>query len=252
MKFFDLYKSDIEHYLSKNPPLIELKSAGIAVDLFVKITEKLSKINPKLTTEDLQNIVVLENMKYEGSDFLNVQLKKTKEHSMQGLILDSFKIADLKMDNETLYVAIFNNKISLSKNKENLTMALENFLNGQGVAQEDKKAFDWLNGKTVGMSSLTLCYNMFPGLIGKHNEMNEYKQLCTPRDLSDFRRCEIFLEATNKSSGDIEKLNLSETWNALAKNWNQISELIKEKKNEDAYSLLKESLNAPPKVKVKP
>lgn len=222
---------------------VKIYGIGILIDDFIKIEKKLAKINPTLSMQHLENIVIIENLILNNQqDYLFVELKKSTALNISAFIVEKFKVFELKVGENSLFGTIFNNELTISKNEQQLKSEMADFLNGKGISVDDKKAFDWLNSKDIGMSSLTLCYNMFPGLRGKHNELNG-NSISHPHDPSDFKRCDIFLQATDRTPKDIADLNLSKSWHELAKNWHEIQLMIDNNQKLEAYNLIKSCVN---------
>ena len=100
----------------------------------------------------------------------------------------------------------------------------EPIADGNGKTLEQNKNWWLLNGEH-GISSK----NMFAVLSEGYTKTD--KNICTPSDPDDFKRCSKLLQAVPQWKTELHKLKpISETWSKLIDNWDKLEEMLVEAK----------------------
>lgn len=178
-------------------------------------------------------------------------------HSTKSLTFALIKndaIFELRDKKSVYYAALHEGELRIQSDK----LELDNILSTKSVITKDPieaKALHWLDNGRVGSSSGTMCGVLFPNLRTHHKladnvDYDDNFKINYPHDNSDFDRCMKFLEAVPEARARLPELaKASKEWEGLVSNWDNIETLITDKKSEEAYDLIKESLGQKKKMK---
>lgn len=160
------------------------------------------------------------------------------------LVTEKDSVINFEYENKTYYFKTFKGKLHLSDNLEELNKVTQKE-DISHLSVEEKRAYAWLEGKNTGLSSMAMCNHLFPQL--KHYKLENLRNdkfdgvKSYPHDNADFRRCLNFLKEVSVDNNQLNTLrDISPIWNKLINNWDSINQLLNEKKNQEAYYLIKE------------
>ena len=169
------------------------------------------------------------------------------------ILIEKDSLISFEYEDKTYYIKKFKGQLHLSTNLEELNKLTQKE-DISHLSTEEKQAYEWLESKNTGLSSMAMCNHFFPTL-------NHYKLIdlrndnydgvkSYPHDNADFSRCLNFLKNVDIDQNKFQTLKtLSPIWNKLVNNWESITTLINEGKSQDAYYAIKEcSKQNKPKV----
>lgn len=224
---------NIDHVRENN-----YSTSGMDIMLMSKLFLLLEKKSNYKTLEDLNglNIIVGENLKFNNikdNEAIIFQEKIKKDTCIFAKQNIPFS---LEKEKETFYAQINNGELVIRKDLMSLEQSCK-AISTTHLTEEEKKAWSWLeNGKT-GISSLTMCHIMYPKLGHWLYQDLSYGY---PRDNADFNRCLGFLETVPEAKKNLHQMSeVSEEWKKLVDKWEDITDLIKSDKRQEAYDLIK-------------
>jgi hypothetical protein len=221
---------------------------GLPVTYMIKAFDALG--NRDMASID--DFVFLESP-YKFTDTTVLDFHKSDKSLTFGLLKPN-TIFEFEDNTNHFFAVIYEGNLRIQSNK----VDLENILSTKSVTTTDPieaKALYWLDNGRVGASSGTMCGVLFPNLRSHHKladkvDYDDEFEINYPHDNSDFDRCMKFLEAVPEAKARLPELaKASKEWDGLVSNWEKIETLINDKKSEEAYDLIKESLGQKRKPK---
>lgn len=229
----------------------EFSTTGIDMMVFSEILISLEKNHHLKTLNELNGLCIITgyNLNFKNIDTENhiaiTATGKVKDHSF-ALVKNNSPFIVENDNQEQMYATISQGKVVMRKNLESLNEAIQ-IPDLEHLSQEERKAWDWLENGETGISSKTMCHVLYPNLNHYKYEDLTYGY---PRDNSDFIRCMKFLDAVPEAKNKLSNLkNIGKEWDNLIDNWDNISTLLKDKKKEEAYYLIKKCIDSPKQKK---
>ena len=230
----------------------DIKSGDSIVSKGVDITrmgKAFGVLDKKSDKKDMDSIMEFDFVFLESPySFVNED-NLVFSHSTKSLtfaLINNDAIFEIKDKTNVYYAALHEGELKIQSDK----LALEKIITTKSITTTDPieaKALHWLENGRVGASSGTMCGVLFPNLRTHHRLVHNMDdnsfRISHPHDNSDFDRCMKFLEAVPEAKARLPELaKTSKEWEGLVSNWDKIETLINDKKSEEAYDLIKESL----------
>lgn len=236
MKFYKIEKLETKD-------IIEIKPEGLDLLLFTKILKDVAKDKNFKNMEQLKDFFVSKEFDFKKNE-ATIKVSSIKNTSYA--FLEKNKIFELEhKKNKSIIFGVFcNEKLILSEYKENIEKVIKDSLKKVSMlSTKEQKVWNWLENGETGMSSLVLCYHLFPNL--NHEKLIKTKEenyLPTPYDNSDMNRCIKFLDKIKENQNSnyeiIKDLKINDKWDNLIKNWNDIENEIKSNHLEESQNLI--------------
>lgn len=242
MNFFKVNESNIKS--------AKIQAEDIDVMLMVKAMKSISKDYP--TMDDLNGLVLIfvSNSLTVKDDTAVKKYKMDKQTNLYIAKINEEFVVDF--ENEKHYLYPKGHVIANSKNKETPETIKKT---NKNLDNQELLALNWFQTGSTGISSKTMCLNIFPNVrkhLEKMGNLNEYDD--TPYDNSDFKRCMNFVREVNVSDEQLLKMKkVNKKWSNLVDSWQEITNLIQTAESDnlsEAYRLIKNSINITTKNKM--
>ena len=213
--------------IAKNSPLA-------VVDESIFNIKEIMNSNPEIKIET--DIVLVFNKTGIVTGMIGENTTKVIDNGKYTVII--VKYGDIfHYDRKIYYVR--SNEIFVSKNlDEVITFKDTKNRMVKRLGKDEQDALAWLDNGEKGVSSLSICYTLFPNLR-KHNSFSG-TALKHPSDVEAAMRCVGFFEDVPDALVRIDEMReLSSQWNYVVNHWDVITKAVKDKNTELLIETLK-------------